>query len=73
MAKKKLFIVISLILAKKIGFCKVNFFSKLIFNRFFTTTKYAQIKKIIQNLQQEKVVKIKFREKVHKTDPYYFC
>ena len=36
--------VISLKLAKIIGVCKVNFFSKFIFNRFFKTTKYAQIK-----------------------------
>ena len=43
-----------------IGVCEVNFFSKLIFNRFFTTTKYAQINKFIQNWQRQKVVKNQF-------------
>ena len=57
----------------KIGVCELNFFSIINFNHFFTTTKYAQIKKFIQSLQHQKVVKINFRKKVYLTNPYYFC
>ena len=70
-------VAISLKLAKIMGSVKITFSLKLIFNRFFTTTKYAQIKKnitkIIQNLQHQKMVKKNFREKVYLTDPNYFC
>ena len=58
--KQFLFIVIFLKLSKIVRVCKVNFSSKLIFNHFFTTTKYAQIKIFIQKLQRQKVVKNKF-------------
>ena len=58
--KKKFYIGIFLKLAKIIGVCKVNFFSKLIFKHFFTTAKYTQIKKFIQNLQRQKVFKNQF-------------
>ena len=58
--KKMIFLVISLKLAKIIGVCKVNISFILIFKSFFTTRKYAQIKKFIQNLQRQKVVKNQF-------------
>ena len=54
------FVVISLKLVKIIGVCEVNFFSKIEFDRFFSPTKYVKIKKIIQNLQRQKVVKNQF-------------
>ena len=69
---KNFVVVFSLNLTKIIEVFEINYFSKVEFNLFFTTTKYTQIKKIIQNLQRQKVVKINFREKVHITDPYYF-
>ena len=59
--KKKKFVANVLKLTKIIRACEVNFYSKFVLNRFFTTTtKYEQIQKFIQNLQCKK---INFREK----------
>jgi hypothetical protein len=68
-----LFVFISLKLAKIIGVYELKFFSKIVFYRFLTTTKYAQIKKLYKICNITKWLKISFREKVHLTDPYYFC
>ena len=56
-----------------IGVCEVYFCSKIYFNHFFTTIKYAQIKNLYKICNIRKLSKINIREIFHLTDPYYFA
>ena len=60
-------------MAKIIGFCKVNFFSKIILTDILQQQNTHKSKNLYKIWNVRKWSNINFREKNYLTDPYYFC